>query len=200
MPGPVPGPGASMAGSAANRRIQPAKLGILLFITAEIRFFAGMISAFAVFRFSPVQWPPAGEPRLPLEVTAVNTLILLLSGVLFQLAYNALKASHDGLFKKWLTASAALGLIFLAVQGMEWIRLLHFGLTLRASIFGGFFYCLVGIHAVHVAGGLAAFLYVLAKAWKGAYGAGNSLGVELCRMYWFFVVGLWPILFALVYL
>ncbi|HTC20125.1 MAG TPA: hypothetical protein VK859_04705, partial [bacterium] len=60
MPGPVTGPGASMAGSAANRRIQPAKLGILLFITAEIMFFAGMISAFAVFRFSPVQWPPAG--------------------------------------------------------------------------------------------------------------------------------------------
>jgi heme/copper-type cytochrome/quinol oxidase subunit 3 len=163
-------------------------------------FFAGMISAFAVFRFSPVQWPPAGQPRLPLEVTAVNTLILLLSGVLFQLAFNALKASHDDLFKKLLTASAVLGLIFLAVQGMEWIRLLHFGLTLRASIFGGFFYCLVGIHAVHVAGGLIALLYVLARAWKGAYGARNSLGVELCRMYWFFVVGLWPILFALVYL
>ena len=200
MPGPLPGPVGSMAGHPSNRRIEPAKLGILLFITAEIMFFSGMISAFVVFRFSPVQWPPAGQPRLPLEVTAVNTLVLLCSAALFHFSFKALKAAHDALFKKLLTLTAALGMVFLLVQGFEWIRLLHFGLTVRGSIFGGFFYCLVGVHAVHVAGGLAALLFVLVRAWKGAYSPQKSLGVELCRMYWFFVVGLWPILFALVYL
>lgn len=82
------------AGFATNRRINPSKLGILLFIAAEIMFFSGLISAFVVFRFSPVQWPPAGQPRLPLEVTAVNTLILLFSGFTFFLTFNALKASR----------------------------------------------------------------------------------------------------------
>ncbi len=200
MAGPVSGPVTLLAGTPSNRRMEPAKLGILLFIAAEIMFFSGLISAFVVFRFSPVQWPPAGQPRLPLEVTSVNTLILLLSGVTFFLTFRALKASQEVLFKKLLTLTAVLGLVFLLVQGFEWIRLLHFGLTLHNSIFGGFFYCLVGVHAVHVAGGLAALLFVLARAWQGAYSAGKSLGVELCRMYWFFVVGLWPILFALVYL
>jgi cytochrome c oxidase subunit 3 len=83
---------------------------------------------------------------------------------------------------------------------MEWVKLLHFGLTLHASIFGGFFYCLVGTHAVHVAGGMVALLFVVLRAWQDMYSAQKSLGVELCRMYWFFVVGLWPILFVLVYL
>ena len=181
-------------------RMQPAKLGILLFIIAEIMFFAGMISSFVVFRFGNVQWPPPDQPRLPLEVTAVNTFILLLSGLTIFLAFGALKSSKAGLFKNLLGLTALLGLVFLGVQGFEWVRLLHFGLTLHNSIFGGFFYCLVGVHAAHVAGGLAALLWVTARAWMGVYSSKNSLGVEVCRMYWFFVVGLWPILFALVYL
>ena len=113
----MPGQAVAPAMIPSNRRIEPAKLGILLFITAEIMFFAGLISAFVVFRFSPVPWPPAGQPRLPLGVTAVNTLVLLLSGVLFQLAFNALKASKALLFKKLLSAAAGLGLLFLAKIG-----------------------------------------------------------------------------------
>ena len=199
MSGLVSGP-APTAGPASDRRIEPARLGIILFIIAEIMFFSGLISSFVMFRFSPVPWPPPGQPRLPLEITSVNTLILLLSGLTFFMALKPLKASNGRLFKGLLTATAVLGFIFLSVQGVEWVRLLHFGLTLHASIFGGFFYCLVGTHAVHVTGGLVALLWVLNKAWKGKYSAQNTLGVELCRMYWFFVVGLWPILFFLVYL
>ena len=183
-----------------QRRLTTAKLGILLFITAEIMFFAGLISSFVVFRFSPVQWPPLGQPRLPLEVTAVNTLILLASGLTFQLAYRAWKRAQSGAFKVLLTVTAVLGSIFLLVQGFEWVRLLKFGLTLHASIFGGFFYCLVGTHGLHVLGGLVVLVWVLKKAWEGAYDSNEALGVEVCRIYWFFVVALWPVLFFLVYL
>ncbi|HUO57241.1 MAG TPA: heme-copper oxidase subunit III [bacterium] len=181
-------------------RMPPAKLGLILFIVAEIMFFSGLISSFMVFRFNPVQWPPPGQPRLPLEVTSVNTFILLLSGFTMHRAFQALKASQEALFRNLLTVTAVLGSVFLLVQGFEWLRLLHFGLTLHASIFGGFFYCLVGTHALHVTGGLVALLWVLNRAWKGAYDSKRALGVELCRMYWFFVVGLWPLLFLLVYL
>ena len=190
----------SPSGASSDRRMEPARLGLALFIIAEIMFFAGLISAFVVFRFSPVQWPPPDQPRLPIEVTAVNTLILLLSGLTFHLAFKALKTGKSGSFKNLLAVTAALGFVFLAVQGMEWVKLLRFGLTAHENIFGGFFYCLVGTHAVHVTGGLLALLWVFNKAWKGSYNSQKTLGVDLCRMYWFFVVGLWPILFALVYL
>jgi heme/copper-type cytochrome/quinol oxidase subunit 3 len=164
----------------------------------EIMFFAGLISSFLVFRLG--QWPPPDQPRLPVEWTAFNTLVLLASGLTFHLALKALKASSLSRFRQYLAWTAVLGFIFLAIQGTEWVRLVHFGLTVHASIFGGFFYCLIGTHGVHVAGGLIALLWVMNKAFQGTYSATQTLGVELCRMYWSFVVGLWPILFVLVYL
>jgi len=200
MKGLALSPEVAPVGTPIPGRLAPAKVGIILFIIAEVMFFSGMISSFVVFRFSPTSWPPPGQPRLPIEVTSVNTFILLLSGLTFYLTLGALKSSKDALFKRLLTLTAVLGTTFLAVQGFEWLQLIKFGLTLHESIFGGFFYCLVGFHALHVTGGLGALLWVLAKAWRGGYSAQNSLGVEVCRMYWFFVVGLWPILFVLVYL
>lgn len=180
--------------------LEPAKLGILLFIAIEIMFFGGLISAFLVFRMGPAQWPPAGQPRLPLEVTAVNTLVLLLSGFSSQWSWKSLRAGKNTAFLWGLGSTFLLGAVFLVVQGGEWIRMLHFGLTAQSNIFGGFFYALVGLHGLHATGGLLALLWVGRKALKGAYNAGNSLGVDLCRTYWFFVVGLWPVLFVLVYL
>jgi cytochrome c oxidase subunit III len=193
------GPAAPAAFKGEVPRLEPAKLGLLLFIAVEIMFFAGILSAFVVFRFSPVAWPPAGQPRLPLAVTSVNTVVLLFSGFAFQGAFRALKAGKYIPFLRGLEWAAWSGFLFLAVQGSEWLRLLHYGLTLSSGAYGGFFYLLVGMHALHVAGGLAALFHVKGLATRGYY-AGQSLGVELCRMYWFFVVGLWPVLFVLVYL
>jgi heme/copper-type cytochrome/quinol oxidase subunit 3 len=198
--GPVNGPASSAAGAPIPHRLEPARVGLALFIAMEIMFFAGLISSFSVFRFSPVAWPPPDQPRLPIPITGLNTLVLLVSGLTFFLALPALKSLNLSQFKKLLTWTAVLGAVFLGIQGMEWVKLLHFGLTAHGSIFGGFFYLLVGMHALHVLGGLTALIWVWFRAQQGKYDAQNSLGVELCRIYWFFVVSLWPILFGLVYL
>ena len=200
MGGSVIGPASPAAGVSSTRRLEPARVGLALFIAMEVMFFAGLISSFTVFRFSPVAWPPPDQPRLPIPITGLNTLVLLVSGLTFFLALPALKSSNLSQFKKLLTWTLVLGMTFLGSQGMEWVKLLRFGLTVHGSIFGGFFYCLVGTHAVHVLGGLIALLWVWFRAQQGGYDAQRSLGVELCRIYWFFVVGLWPILFGLVYL
>jgi cytochrome c oxidase subunit III len=183
-----------------TRRLEPAKLGLLLFIAVEIMFFAGILSAFVVFRFSPVAWPPPGQPRLPLALTTFNTFVLLFSGFTLQLAYRALKAGKYAAFLRGLEAAVWSGFLFLAVQGSEWVRLIRYGLNLSSGAYGGFFYLLVGMHALHVAGGLAALFWIKNRASRGTYAGGNSLEVELCRMYWFFVVGLWPVLFVSLYL
>lgn len=185
---------------ARERRMEPAQLGLLLFIAIEIMFFAGMISAFLVFRLGSSTWPPAGQPRLPVEVTAVNTLLLLLSGVSMQGSLMALRAGNNRFFQWALGLTALLGAAFLSIQGTEWVRLVHFGLSVQSNIYGGFFYALIGLHGLHVTGGLGALLWAGQKAFREAYGPAQTLGVELCRTYWFFVVGLWPVLFVLVYL
>ncbi|MFN8299853.1 MAG: cytochrome c oxidase subunit 3, partial [Chitinophagales bacterium] len=58
-------------------------LGMLFLLTTEFMFFAGLISAFVVNTAKEPVWPPMGQPRLPIEVTAINTIILLFSGITF---------------------------------------------------------------------------------------------------------------------
>jgi cytochrome c oxidase subunit 3 len=93
-----------------------------------------------------------------------------------------------------------LGAGFLLVQGYEWIRLLHFGLTVSSSVYGGLFYTLIGFHAAHVLGALIWLVLVLFKARRGEYTRHNHTGLQVCSMYWIFVAALWPVLYGLVYL
>jgi Heme/copper-type cytochrome/quinol oxidase, subunit 3 len=99
-----------------------------------------------------------------------------------------------------LSWTAFLGTGFLLIQGFEWVRLLHFGLTVSSSVYGGLFYTLIGFHGAHVCGALVWLLVVWIKARQGKYNRRNEVGLQMCSMYWIFVVALWPVLYGLVYL
>ena len=180
--------------------VDNARLGLLVFLAAEAMFFAGLIGAFIVFRLGSVSWPPPFQPRLPIAVTGVNTFILLLSGLTMRLAVRAIRYGKQAELARFLSVTALLGLAFLAIQGYEWIRLLRFGLTLSSGVYGATFYTLIGCHAVHVLGAVIWLGVVLAMARRGRFTAERRAAVQLCGIYWTFVVGLWPILYGLVYL
>ena len=201
MDGTLPGPG---------RRIQRRPvlangvLGMLIFITAEIMFFAGMLSAFTIVRASsmPLMWPPAGQPRLPAEATAFNTAALVLSGIALVLAHRAFtrsaptraEGSQGGV--GMLAASLALGATFVALQGREWVALIGQGLTLTSSNIGAFFYLIVGIHGAHAVLALGLLAWAMLKLRAGKLEANTFYVVQA---FWYFVVGLWPIIYARVY-
>jgi cytochrome c oxidase subunit 3 len=180
--------------------ITNARLGLSMFLASEAMFFAGLIGAFLVFRLSKAAWPPPFQPRLPVAVTGVNTIILLLSGLTMYMAVRAVCAGKPSGLVKSLLATAVLGGIFLSVQGYEWIRLVDYGLTMSSGVYGATFYTLIGCHAFHVLGAVLWLVTVAIRAGQGRYTAQNHTGVELCGMYWTFVVGLWPVLYGLVYL
>lgn len=172
----------------------------LMLLGAEAMFFAGLIGAFLVFRIGSSVWPPPFQPRLPTGVTGINTLILLSSAVTMSCALRANRRGERARLGRWLSWTALLGLVFLLVQGYEWIRLLHFGLTVSSSVYGGLFYTLIGFHGAHVFGALIWLVYVWWKARQGTYSKRHYTGLQTCSMYWIFVVALWPILYGLVYL
>jgi cytochrome c oxidase subunit III len=180
--------------------INNARLGVMLFIGAEAMFFAGLLSAFLVFRTGSIVWPPPFQPRLPIVVTAVNTCILLWSSYTMHRALWAIRRGTAQGLVDWLAVTALLGMIFLSVQGYEWARLLQFGLTLSSSVYGATFYTLIGCHAAHVFGAVIWLLIILAMAKKHRFGPEQFVGVQVCGIYWYFVVALWPILFGVVYL
>jgi cytochrome c oxidase subunit 3 len=177
-----------------------ARLGLLMFLGAEAMFFAGLIGSFLVFRLGSEIWPPLSQPRLPLGVTGVNTFVLLLSGWTAHRALNAIRNGESVGLVRWLGGTAMLGILFLCVQGYEWVRLVHFGLTVSSGIYGSTFYTLIGFHGLHVLLAAVWLLVILIQARQGRFTAGRHVVVETFTLYWTFVVGLWPLLFTLVYL
>jgi heme/copper-type cytochrome/quinol oxidase subunit 3 len=167
-----------------------------IFISSEVMFFAGLISAFVVLRAQAIGWPPLDQPRLPVEVTGVNTAVLLASGWTAHRAVAAFRRGELG-FARWLWVTAGLGVLFLAVQGFEWVRLVGFGLTTRSSLYGATFYTLVGAHGLHVLAAVGVLLYAARRAARGGYDAPGAL--DPIQMYWTFVVAVWPVLYLLVY-
>lgn len=163
-------------------------------------FFAGLIGAFIVFRVGSPIWPPPFQPRLPVGITGANTVILVLSAVTMHLALRSVRQGVLGRVIRWLAVTAILGGVFLVIQGYEWVRLIHFGLTVSSSVYGGLFYMLIGFHGLHVLGALIWLLTVFVRAQRGRYSNEQHVGLQICAMYWTFVVALWPLLYGLVYL
>lgn len=178
--------------------IDAARLGILIFLGSETMLFAGFVTAFLVFRLGAPVWPPPYQPRLPVEVTGVNTAVLLLSGFTMRRALRAVRRGNQAGLARNLAHTALLGVIFLGVQGYEWARLLDFGLTASSGVYGGTFYTLIGAHALHVLGALTCLAIILVR--RRRYTAQDHVGLSVFGTYWSFVVALWPILYTLVYL
>ncbi|HSA59147.1 MAG TPA: heme-copper oxidase subunit III [bacterium] len=181
-------------------RSRSSEFGMLLFLAAEAMFFAGLVSAYWVLRAQVLPWPPAGQPRLPVAVTGVNTVILLLSGLALWRSRAALKKGCRLCVAGSIGLAGLGGLVFLGVQGYEWSRLIRFGLTTVRNIYGGLFYAVIGAHAVHVVAGLCLLLFCFFRAVRGAYTEEKAGALAACRMYWLFVVAVWPVLYAIVYL
>src|SRR5258705_239477 len=175
------------------------RLAMLFLICGEVMFFGGLVSAFFVLRVTAAQWPPPLQPRLPVGVTGVNTLVLLASSVAMVAAIRALERHDSRALVRRLLIVGGLGAAFLLVQGYEWIRLVSYGLTMGSGAYGTTFYTVIGTHAVHVvaAGGWGGGTVILPPR---ARFLGRPAGaLRACSIYWHFVVALWPILYVAVY-
>ena len=180
-----------------RRGLENARLATMFFIAAEIMFFAGLISAYLVLRVGAAQWPPPAQPRLPILVTGLNTLVLLGS------SFAMLRTQRDRVraqVVRGLSVTASLGIVFLAVQGYEWVQLVGYGLTMASGAYGATFYTLIGVHALHVVGALVWLAIVRVGVGRGRFLEPSAAGLRACAMYWHFVVALWPVLYVTVYL
>lgn len=176
------------------------RIAMLFLICGEVMFFGGLVSAYLVLRVTAAVWPPPLQPRLPVGVTAVNTLVLFASSVAMAAALQALHRGDPRALVRRLGLAAALGAGFLLVQGYEWVRLVSFGLTLSSDAYGTTFYSLIGAHAAHVLGALVWVAVVALLAARGRFTDGRTGALRACAIYWHFVVALWPVLFVTVYL
>ena len=188
----------SVAYPRARREVVPSGLlGMVMFVGTEVMFFAGLISAFTISK--------AGAPRgawnlpaglvLPLASTAVNTVALFVSGALLWVAARQHQARSPAT-PQTLLAAIFFGALFVMLQGREWVGLIGHGVTLRSSALGAFFYLIVGTHAVHAVAALAALGVAWWRLRDGRLSYGFFLGAQT---FWYFVVLIWPVIYARVY-
>ena len=131
---------------------------------------------------------------------ALNTVILLTSGLTVTLAHWALKRRDKEWLVYWLFATVALGFLFVFLQGIEYIHAYEeLNLRLDSGIYGSTFFMLTGFHGFHVTMGATMLLVILIRAAKGHFSPDHHFAFEAVAWYWHFVDVVWLGLFIFVY-
>jgi cytochrome c oxidase subunit 3 len=146
--------------------------------------------------YSPAQFTPMGAWGIP----AINTLILLTSGVTVTWAHWGLLNSNRKQLIAGLAMTVALGIAFLCLQAYEYHHAYEsLGLTLGSGAYGATFFMLTGFHGFHVTLGTIMLIVILLRSMKGHFTADHHFGFEGVAWYWHFVDVVWLLLFVLVY-
>ena len=177
--------------------ISNARLAMLLFVASEAMMFAGLIAGYVVLDHGSSGF--AGMPSLPMGLAPVGVAVLLASSAALVLAQLAMRDGSRSASR--LTVGALLlGTAFLAIQAVEWVRLVQGGLLPETSVNTGMLYVVGGVHGLHVAGGLVVLAVLTARALRApSSDRTRSFGLT-AGLYWHFVTIVWITLFTMLYL
>lgn len=183
-----------------ERTLSPGQWGMLSFLVSEVAIFSTLIVTYLFYLGRDVEGPKPAEV-LTLPLVLGTTACLLASSVTIHQAERTLERGNQGRFLLWWAATIVLGVLFLLGTGYEWHGLIYdHGLTIRRNLFGTTYYALVGLHALHVTGGVTVLLIVLGLALARQVTSANRGAVGLVGWYWHFVDAVWVVVFTVVYL
>ena len=179
--------------------VDRGKFAIWLFLATEVMFFTGLIGTYIVLRMGTEVWPDP-DLRLEVDLTAINTFILITSSWMMVRSLHAIQEGDRAGMKKWLLWTILGGCVFLGVQIYEYIHMWADGRRPNVDIFWSTFYAMTGFHGFHVFVGIVWLICAYIAALRGAYTKENYLRLELAGLYWHFVDLVWVLLFTIVYL
>jgi cytochrome c oxidase subunit 3 len=206
------------------------RMGMTWFIFSEVMFFAAFFGALYYARQLSVPWLGGEGSRLTTNVflwpdfeaawpsngpagvggefqtipafglPAINTAILLTSGVTITIAHHALKAGNRGVLKIFLALTFLLGFAFVGLQAEEYIHAYkELNLTLGSGVYGSTFFMLTGFHGLHVTIGAIMLLVIWLRVMRGHFTPTHHFAFEGVAWYWHFVDVVWLGLFIFVY-
>jgi cytochrome c oxidase subunit 3 len=205
---------------------EASNLGMWIFLVTEVMFFGGLFTAYILFRSLYPEAFAFGSHALDIRLGAFNTGVLLLSSLTMALAVRGAQTGRQGALVGFLWGTMALGLVFLAVKGVEYHHklethafpgssfrvelsatdLAHFPPERRGNIpgnvqlFSVLYFMMTGVHALHMVVGIGVLFVYTLLAMKGRFGPAYHNPIEGIGLYWHFVDIVWIFLFPLLYL
>ena len=171
----------------------PASIfGLRVFLGVAAVLFTLFFVAYAD-RMTLGDWRTLPEPW----VLWVNTALLILSSLGMQRAWNAANRGQMDVVKAGLLAAGGCAVAFLFGQLLAWQQLMALGYYAAANPANAFFYVITAVHALHLLGGLVAWCRTAAKVWRDDEVGKIRVSVELCAVYWHFLLVVWVVLFGL---
>jgi cytochrome c oxidase subunit 3 len=186
----------------ANRssRLDPATLGMFLFIASEAMLFGAFFTAYFFVRVvnpdAPAEWPPPPY-EFPVFVAGINTAILVTSSFSMHWAVQSIRRGNRSGLKAGLLLTIGLGLAFLLTQAIEYA---HVGFNTSDGAFASVFFGLTGLHGAHVFIGLSLLVFPTVRAFRGHFSPEHYHGVEIPGIYWHFVDVMWIVVYSTIYL
>ena len=169
-----------------------AKLGLGVFLAVAGALFTLVISAYSM-RQGLADWRALPVPKL----LWFNTGVLVLSSIALQWAYLAARRNDlEGVIIGLLGGGVS-AVIFLIGQLLAWQQLIVAGYFVASNPANSFFYLITAVHGLHLMGGLVALGRTTSKVWRGAKVIEVQLSVELCAIYWHFLLLVWLVLLGL---
>jgi len=183
----------SSDGRGSSRKASFTALFVLL--AASTMVFAAFTSAFVVRRGMSDDWVSMPKP----PILFVNTLVLLASSGLLEMARRTLRSGERSRFNAWWSAGTVLGVLFLIGQAIAWRELKNAGVFVATNPSSSFFYVLTACHAFHLLGGVTALVYVDVQALRLSLGPAKRTAIDVSAVFWHFLDGLWIYLMILFY-
>jgi cytochrome c oxidase subunit 3 len=193
------------------KRPDPVAVGTIVWLGSEVMFFAGLFAIYFTLRnTSPELWAER-TVLLNIPYATVNTIILVLSSVTCQMGVFAAERFQSyrtgGFFNvrkwgmvEWFYLTFVMGAIFVSGQVWEYAQLVAEGMPISADSYASAFYLTTGFHALHVTGGLIAFLLVIGRAYAVKnFGRKEMTTSIVVSYYWHFVDVVWIALFLVIY-
>jgi cytochrome c oxidase subunit 3 len=198
--GAVEGAGA-VAGDVGALRQAPARIGLWVFLAVVTSLFTLFISAYFMrmghghgAMLGVSDWHPVPKPG----VLWLNTASLVIASVAMQLARGVLYSSRRTAATRWLAAGGAFAALFLIGQLLAWRQLRGSGYAMDTGPAAAFFYVLTAVHGLHLFGGLVVWGRTMARlGHRAAELIDVRLAIELCTVYWHYLLLVWMVLFAL---
>ncbi len=197
-----------------EQQTDAAHLGMWLFLSTEILFFGGLFGAYAIYRVAYPAAFAAASKELLMWAGAADTAILLVSSFAMAMAVHAAQTGARRLLTMLLLTAAAFGAVFLCLHGFEYYKDIHErhfpGLSFRyegnaapanqVQLFFVLYFCMTGLHSLHVFIGVAILTVLAVQAWRGKFTKDYYNPIEVGGLYWHFVDIVWVFLFPLFYL